>query len=514
MIAINDISHHQGKIDFNKFKTKSLGIILKAGQGDWVDDKFEVFRAGAIQEKVPFGTYWFYDESYKPKDQAAKWAETIKNNPGVLGTWLDLEHWEPGPYNTWQHWKECMEEFKLRLPTVTLGVYTGQSYFNNKVGSNFAYFAQHPLWIASWDPTPNPYMPNGWTKWTIWQYGIGDGKAHGVSSDGIDMDHYNMDEATFKQRFVSGGEDGSGEKYRVIAEPSLRVRDTPDATTNDNIKGKVLSNEVIEKIKATPDEKWFYIRNAANTLEGWCAAGYLEKVEDKKPPVDGDVTTTPAKGVTRIEGERYGRRFYLTICNPADVTIEVVHKDSRPSEIAKQRKAKFAFNGDDWDKPTRKVVGPEVCNGVVHHKRKEPKPSLIVMKNGSVSIGHKDKAGQWNVTSGRRYLIEAGVNKIPQNGLEPKYTERHARSIRGITNDGRVMFLTVDGEYPDKGVRFWEAAELLLEFGCVTAYDGGGGGDSVDVVDGVIANVPDDDVNGVPVERKVPQTILVFTKPN
>lgn len=513
MIAINDISHHQGRIDFKKFKTKSLGIILKAGQGDWVDDKFEVFRAGAIQEKVPFGTYWFYDESYKPKDQAAKWAETIKNNPGVLGTWLDLEHWEPGPYNTWQHWKECMEEFKLRLPNVTLGVYTGQSYFNNKVGSNFAYFAQHPLWIASWDPTPNPYMPNGWTHWTIWQYGIGDGKAHGVGSDAIDMDHYNLDEATFKQRFVSGGSNGSGEEYRVTADPSLRVRETPDASTNDNIKGRVLFNEIVEKINATADETWFYIRNAGGTLEGWSSAEFLEKVEQNQPPNDN--TTTPAKGVTRIEGERFGRRFYLTLCNPADVTIEVVHQDSRPSVIAQQKGAKFAFNGDDWHRNTRKVKGMEMSKGTLHQKRTHGEPSLIITKNGAASIGHKLKPGQWNVTSGIRYLIEGGVNVIPKNGTALKYTERHARSIRGITNDGRVMFLTVDGEYPDKGVRFWEAAELMLEFGCVVAFDGGGGGDSVDVVDGRVVNVPDDeDTNGNPVERKVPQTILVFTKPN
>ena len=514
MIPINDISHHQGSCDFKKLKAKSLGVIMKAGQGSWTDNKFEVFRNGAVQEKVPFGTYWFYDERYKPKEQAALWVDTIKGNPGVLGAWLDLEDWEPGPYNTWQHWKELMEEFKALLPAVTLGVYTRQNYFNHHVGNNFAYFAQHPLWVASFTTGPKPDLPIGWADWTIWQYtNTGDGHAHGVGSDGIDMDRYNLDEATYKQRFGIT-DTPTKETYRVTAQPSLRVRSTPDASIPTNIKGNVLENEIVEKLDQNADGTWFYIRNATGTLEGWSSAGFLEKVEDKKPPIDGDLTTTPAKGVTRIEGERYGRRFYLTICNPADVTIEVVHQDSRPSVIAKARKAKFAFNGDDWHRGPRKAKGMEMCNGKLHQKRTHGEPSLIVTKNGAVSISHKNVTGQWNVSSGVRYLIEGGVNKIPQNGTDLKYTERHARSIRGMTGDGRVMFLTVDGEYPDKGVRFWEAAELLLEFGCFTAFDGGGGGDSVDVMDGVIANVPDDDVNGVPVERKVPQTILVFTKPN
>ncbi len=516
MIPINDISHHQGSCDFKKFKTRSQGVIMKAGQGSKADEKFLKFRADAMLEKVPFGTYWFYDESYKPKEQAALWVNTIKDNPGGLGAWLDLEDWEPGPYNTWQHWKELMEEFKTLLPSVTLGVYTRQNYFNHQVGSNFAYFVQHPLWVASFNTGPMPDLPIGWTTWTIWQYtNTGDGHAHGVGSDGIDMDRYNMDEATFKQRFGIN-DTPTKETYRVTADDSpLNVRSTPDASISTNKKGQVFFNEIVEKLDQNADGTWFYIRNASGTLEGWSFAKFLEKVEDNKPPADGDVTTNPAKGVTRIEGERYGRRFYLTICNPADVTIEVVHQYSRPSVIAKARNAKFAFNGDDWIKPTHKVKGPEVCNGkqYLNHKNSTA-PSLIVMKNGAASIGHKDRPGQWNVTSGIRYLIEGGVNKIPKNGTEPKHTERHARSIRGITGDGRVMFLTVDGEYPDKGVRFWEAAELLLEFGCVTAFDGGGGGDSVDVVDGAVVNVPDDDVNGVPSERVVPQTILVFTRPN
>jgi lysozyme len=491
MIAINDISHHQESCDFKKLKTKSLGVIIRAGHGVQVDRKFREFRDGAVQEGIVFGTYWFYEELSKPKDQARLWVNTIKDNPGVLGAWLDFEKWEPGPYNTWKHWMECMQEFEALLPNVHLGVYTRKNYFDKQVGGNFAYFVGHPLWVAHYTTDAKPLIPTGWNN-----------------SDAIDMDRYNEDETAFKQRFgISSASPGN--KYKVTANPFLFVRDGP--AKSQNRIGRVLFGEVVEKLDENEDKTWFKVRNLNDTLTGWCFAEFLQK--DEVPLTPTGMVTNPAKGVTRIVGERHGTKYYLTICNPADVTIEVVHEDSRPSLIANRRGAKFAFNGDDWQRNTRKVKGTEICNGVVHQKRKLSEPSLIVTKDGKVFINNKNIQNQWNVTSGLRYLVQGGVNQIPANSTLLKHTERHARSVRGLHSDGRVMFLTVDGDFVHKGMTLWELAELMLSYGCVTAYDGGGGGDSVDVMDGVIANVPDDQgADGSPVERKVPQTILVFTK--
>lgn len=299
----------------------------------------------------------------------------------------------------------------------------------------------------------------------------------------------------------------AGNKYRVTAEPSLNMREGPDKSYAKI--GSIMLNEVVEKIDENEDGTWLKIRNADGTLTGWCFAEYLQKVTQPSAPK----TTYPAKGVTRIEGELHGTRFYLTMCNPADVIIEVVHEDSRPSTIAKRAGAKFGFNGDDWERNTRKVKGAEICNGKVYQKHTRSEPSLIITKDGKPYIDNKNLPAQWNVTSGLRYLVKDGINLIPPISTLPKYTERHARSVRGLHTDGRVMFLTVDGDYVYKGMTLLEAATLMLDFGCVIAFDGGGGGDTVDVVDGVVASVPDDESpDGRPNERKVPQTILVFTK--
>jgi exopolysaccharide biosynthesis protein len=298
-----------------------------------------------------------------------------------------------------------------------------------------------------------------------------------------------------------------GSKYRVTAEPSLNVREGPDKSSAKI--GSVLLNEVLEKLDENEDGTWLKIRNIDGTLTGWCFAEYLRRESQGS----AHAATNPAKGVTRIEGERHGTRFYLTICSPADVTIEVVHEDSRPSVIAKRAGAKFGFNGDDWERNTRKVKGTEICKGKVQQKRTRSEPSLIVTKNGKIHIDNKNMPGQWNVTSGVRYLVKDGANLIPPNSTLPKHTERHARSVRGLDADGHVMFLTVDGDFVHRGMTLGEAAALMLEFGSVIAFDGGGGGDSVDVVDGVVASVPDDQgPDGGPIERKVPQTILVFIK--
>jgi len=301
----------------------------------------------------------------------------------------------------------------------------------------------------------------------------------------------------------------SNENYRVTAQPFLYVREGPGKSYAK--VDSVMLNEVVEKLDENEDGTWFKIRTSHGSITGWCFAQYLQKEIETQP--FENKTTYPAKGVTRIEGELHRTRFYLTICNPLDIKIEVVHEDSRPSSIAKKAGAKFGFNGDDWERATRRVKGTEICNGKIYQKRIKSKPSLIVTKGGKVYIDHKNIPDQWNVTSGLRYLVKDAINLIPINSTLPKHTERHARSVRGLHADGSVMFLTVDGDYIYRGMTLWQAASLMLDFGCVIAFDGGGGGDSVDVVDGTVANVPDDEApNGMPNERRVPQTILVFTK--
>ncbi len=228
-------------------------------------------------------------------------------------------------------------------------------------------------------------------------------------------------------------------------------------------------------------------------------------IDGSTPPPDpapADEITHPFAGVTQVHGERYKRRIYVNLIDPKTVTIEVINEDNLPSTNCRKYGAQIAWNGDDWDRITRTV-------------KDNPSPSLMVFPDGHISAGnHVTTPGEYHHTSGLRYLVLNGENTIPANGTEPKYTERHARSIIGVSRNGELVHLTVDGEYPDQGVTLYESAQLMIEFGAVTAFDQGGGGDSVEVLNGNVVNIPDDDAGGTHYERKVPQTILVYSKEN
>ena len=72
--AIIDISYHQGKIDFDKLKSKVSLVIVRASCGSDLDVKFDEYAKAMNKRKIPFGVYCY---SYagtveKAKDEAKK----------------------------------------------------------------------------------------------------------------------------------------------------------------------------------------------------------------------------------------------------------------------------------------------------------------------------------------------------------------------------------------------------------------------------------------------------------
>lgn len=212
MNKINDISFWQVKADFSIMRTKSDGVILRAGQGSWVDKCFKQFRKDA-SGVIPFGSYWYYDNSVNPKRQAELYVNTIKDNPGILGAWLDLEQERIGDFKSYKFWYDFCERFKQLLPDTQLGIYTRKSYFDPLVPNGYKYFSQYPLWLAQYK-TLKPDIPKGWTDWLIWQWtDEGDGHAHGVQSREIDMNHYKGD-IIVNESYVIANFDGKDVIYK------------------------------------------------------------------------------------------------------------------------------------------------------------------------------------------------------------------------------------------------------------------------------------------------------------
>jgi hypothetical protein len=71
---------------------------------------------------------------------------------------------------------------------------------------------------------------------------------------------------------------------------------------------------------------------------------------------------------------------------------------------------------------------------------------------------------------------------------------RHSRTAVGVTGDGRLLLVVVDGRQPgySRGMTLRELAELLRRLGAVQAMNLDGGGSSEMVVNGLTANRPSD----------------------
>lgn len=214
-----DVSTYQdspqipGHIDFHKMKDAGASfVILKAGQGDWIDPDFNVGWTNA-KNVLPRASYWYYDNLYPPKEQAQRYWNIIKHDlEGIC--WLDLEDRLLGQYQGWKKWYDWLKEFQVQsqLPDDRIGIYTNFYYWTENLRSATTaekfYFLRHPLWLASYPPDPylpdykNILVPLPWTSPIILQTGTpAVGIDVGVESREVDYNQFNGDLEEFQKYF-------------------------------------------------------------------------------------------------------------------------------------------------------------------------------------------------------------------------------------------------------------------------------------------------------------------------
>ena len=225
-------------------------------------------------------------------------------------------------------------------------------------------------------------------------------------------------------------------------------------------------------------------------------------------PAPLDVMTTPHDGIMHVSGTRYGWRFELFKVDPAKVLYEV--NTTTPAletvSAATQRKgATLGINGSDWDR-IGAVISPV------------GRPSFIVTNTDSVLISDKPQTNVKGLVTGLRFIVVGGTLPVYLFGAEAQYTEGHARSIHGLTADGKHLILQSEGIHPSltvfDGLLLKEAAEIMVQYGAVTAFDSGGGGDVACILDGQSLIVPENinQATGAHFERPLPQTLLIYTR--
>jgi exopolysaccharide biosynthesis protein len=117
------------------------------------------------------------------------------------------------------------------------------------------------------------------------------------------------------------------------------------------------------------------------------------------------------------------------------------------------------------------------------------------------------RAGVTDAMGGSHLLVDGGA--IVVGGCTGAVCDRNPRTAVGLTQDGRLLLVIVDGRYRiSRGMTMDELARFMLRQGAVEAMNLDGGGSSTLVAEGRVVNRPSDGF-----EREVSSAIVVRLGP-
>ena len=166
-----DISHYQGRINWEKLRNASIGdapvsfVFIKATEGEkLLDDNFNRNFANARRNDLVRGAYHFFVPGIDPQKQANYYLSIAQLEPGDLPPVLDIE--KKGNLTP----EQLRRDVKIWLDMVEkeYGVkpilYTGYKFKVDYL--NTPEFNAYPYWIAHYYVEELEYKG----KWTFWQH--------------------------------------------------------------------------------------------------------------------------------------------------------------------------------------------------------------------------------------------------------------------------------------------------------------------------------------------------------
>lgn len=319
-VRIADVSYYQAEIDFRQMRQGLDGVMIRAGQRNWVDRRFSENWMKAREAGLPRGSYWLYDSREDPKKQAALWWSLLEGDPGELPHAADFEENYSGPYGLPSHFRTFLQEFQRLsgLPDDKILIYTGYFWWMQRIG-NDSFFRRFGLWLAWYAAMSAVRVPAPWieTDLIFWQFtSSAPGALYGVSSLEIDLSWYSSDMAAFSKRFNLGASAPSGgtmTKYYKWTANAANIRTGPGSSYAS--KGFLIGGDVIQVDDAKVGS-WFPFKIAQHsdgkvvTLTGgtpldglhgtyWVSDGYMTEVSSlPKPPTPETPPPTPTVTLT------------------------------------------------------------------------------------------------------------------------------------------------------------------------------------------------------------------------
>ena len=197
-----DVSYYQGDIDWAAVRASGVDFawVRVSHALQFEDPKFEANLAGARAAGIHTGVYQYFEPMQDPVAQADLLLTKLGPlQPGDMPPMIDVESQDfvdPGPYaDAVRAWLDHIEAETGVVPFI----YTGYYYWNDHLGTGE--FADHPLWIANYNPGC-PLVPDAWATWTMHQY-CDCGDVMGIDGN-VDVNDFNGDLAELEGYAVGG----------------------------------------------------------------------------------------------------------------------------------------------------------------------------------------------------------------------------------------------------------------------------------------------------------------------
>jgi exopolysaccharide biosynthesis protein/glucan-binding YG repeat protein len=271
------------------------------------------------------------------------------------------------------------------------------------------------------------------------------------------------------------------------------------------------------------------------------ATSYYSVFSTESSTLAPGITQTVRKAITTADEKQIVYYIATADVSRSDVSIYANYKDNDGSTWGMQRvtdqmqaavnkhtdesdsdnyianySAVVGVNADYYNMSTGAPSGALVMNGVTYNGIGSEN-FFGILKDGTPVIGG---SSEWNTykdqiqeaVGGGAYLVKDG--KIVTTQTADYLTNRHSRTCVGITYDGKVVLMVLDGRQEpwSAGGSAEEIAQIMYEAGCVTAInlDGGGSSTYVSKAEGSndlsVVNRPSDGY-----ERSVSSSLLVVS---
>lgn len=228
------------------------------------------------------------------------------------------------------------------------------------------------------------------------------------------------------------------------------------------------------------------------------------KRSDYVPPVEEpstDSTVVFTNGITFKQLRRFDSNVFVLVIDQNKRNGYIPRWGMKTTEeVAGQTGAFAVINGGDHNPTTGRPVGlfgygkgslffyPEKTS--IKRNRDDYEPFVCLQKDKLSIRAYDEPVGMYGFAL-KRFLIYDG--KLWPKHDTPAWSkiDFQPRTLYGIRADGQFVVTVVDGRQANsRGITLEQAANIMLEQGCVRAGDGDGGKSSVMWLNGKIVNNP------------------------